>query len=450
VADLFIIKERLRFVLKLVAVGVAGGGLATWHFWRQADVVDGRESFLMAATVTGALVIAWVGLLVFYVSTRRVEAPAYHSPQELDSIPWWYVKILGLVLIIGGLGYAIHRLSGSHGDVFALMRSGALEELGTRLAEDPALLQRKEGRNGGTLLETAYGENRPDCVAMLVASGADPAQLAAGERNPLLDSLDNPPMLKVLLEAGFDPGLPDAEGIPPIHYAVERNLSGALSTLLRAGANADARDALSRTPLMRAVDAGNPELVRLLLDGGANPDAYDRRGDTALHKAVRRRSLEMATQLLDKGADPGLFNLAHASPLHLAAVDGHAGLVQLLLGRMGSADPVETGDFTPLEAALPARQYEAAQLLVDHGADINRILPEGDTLMHKLLEARDYRSVRFLINAGARVDIPNAKGETAFDLMRRKQLQGLIEMIEARDHPGAASPGGTADEDPSP
>ena len=57
----------------------------------------------------------------------------------------------------------------------------------------------------------------------------------------------------------------------------------------------------------------------------------------------------------------------------------------------------------------------------------------GYTATHLLLIAKEYNSVRFLIKEGASVQIPGPEGETAYDLMHRKQLQGLLDLVEERD-----------------
>ena len=73
--------------------------------------------------------------------------------------------------------------------------------------------------------------------------------------------------------------------------------------------------------------------------------------------------------------------------------------------------------------------------MIEHGSDINRVLSNGETLLHQAILDRNYQMARFLIRSGGDVLIANTKGETALDIMRRKQLQGLLDLVEARDHP---------------
>ncbi|MEA2068399.1 MAG: ankyrin repeat domain-containing protein, partial [Verrucomicrobiota bacterium] len=330
-ADLFIVKERLKLSLWLVGTGFFGSLLATWYFMRQTRF-DGEEgNFYMAAVVTGALALAWVGLLVFFLFAKRVVDPGHHNPGALDRFPWWLVKMFLLVVFIAAMGYGLKHFSRFVEGEFALLRSGDIELLEVRIKMDPALLEKPEGKAGATLVQVAFRENHPRAVAMLLANGATREGLDATGRNPVVASLENLPMLGTLLQAGFDPDEEDVDGVPPIHYAVSLHLADAIEALLGAGAKVDARDAAFRTPLIRVIEADDLPMAGTLLENGADVNAYDRRGDTPLHKAARRRSAAGIRLLLEHGADPRIFNFIHLTPLHIAALGGHDELVSIFL-----------------------------------------------------------------------------------------------------------------------
>jgi ankyrin repeat protein len=439
-ADLFIIKERLKFSLKLAAVGVGLGLLATWHFWRQLEFDADRSRFLLSAVVTGGLVLGLLGLLLFYIAAKQVVDPSKNLTDRFDSLPWWVFKIVVLLLAIGVMGFFIHRFSISSENEFDLLRKGKTALLKQRIEANPSLLKKKDLKEGVTLIQTAYREGDHAAVAVLLENGAEIEGMDLQGRNPVILSMGNLPMLEVLLKGGGDAELTDAEGIPPIHYAVEQHAGTALSMLLEAGAKIDARDPLFRTPLLRAVENDDLSTAETLIGLGAGVNEYDRRGDTALHKAARRRNTESIRMLLSNGADPRIFNFAQMTPLHLVTIGGHNDLVSIFLelpdmtGLHGENDMTGLhgeNDLTPLDHALKGRKYETADLLIEKGADINRIQANGDTLLHQTILARDYRTARFLIRAGGDIRIPNAKGETAYDIMRRKQLNGLLDLVDA-------------------
>jgi ankyrin repeat protein len=436
-ADLFIVKERLKLSLKLVGVAFIGGLLSTWYFLGQLKVGGEERSLYLSATVTGALALAWIGLLVFFLSAKRVVDPGHHNPGALDRFPWWTVKILLLAVLLAAGGYALQRYSHQMEGEFGLLRADELAMLRTRIQMEPTLLEKPEGKGGATLAQVAFRENHPEALAMLLEQGASPEGLDSQGRNALVASLDNLPMLDVLLAAGFDPDKPDAEGTPPIHYAVSLRMGEALAMLLEAGAKIDARDAGFRTPLMRAIEDDDLETASTLLEKGAQANAFDKRGDTALHTAVRRRNAAAIRLLLDHKADPRIFNFSHMTPIHIAALAGQNDLLSIFLEQPGLTGLRDEQDLTPLDYAIKEHRFETANLLIAAGADIDRILANGSTLLHQAILSRDYTTARFLIAANANVRIPDAKGETAFDILRRKQLSGLIDLVDQRDHPEA-------------
>src|SRR6185503_20334723 len=93
-------------------------------------------------------------------------------------------------------------------------------------------------------------------------------QLSSEEATPLLMAADraDAPYMRVLLELGADPFLPNAEGSTPLIAAAGL---GTTNPLEEAGTEAEALEA-----------------VQLLLDRGADIDAMDNNGDTAMHGAA--------------------------------------------------------------------------------------------------------------------------------------------------------------------
>ena len=401
------------------------------------EVGDDRSSYYFALVATGACGLGWIGLLIFYFIAPRFVAPERFGRAKERHFPWWTVTTLAVVALLVAGGFALHRFSRQMEGEFVLLREGDLQTLEQRIRQNPGLLEKPEGRSGAMLVQVAYRENLPEALELLFSLGASRESLSGAGGNPLSAALDKLPMLGTLLKAGFDPNKPDARGLPPLHYAVSLRLSDAAGLLLKNGADVDVRDNLFRTPLMRAIEGDDLPMAGILMEHGADVNAFDRRGDTALHRAVRKRNPESLRLLLKNGADPKKFNFNHMTPLHIAAQGGHDELVSIFLEQPGMTNLCDESDHTPFEYALMSRHYETAELLLDAGADLNRILAKGGTTLHEVIRVRDYAAARFLINHGADVYIPNAAGETVHDVLRRKQLAGLLEMVERRDHPEA-------------
>ncbi len=452
--DLFIIKGQLKLMLWFVGVGFFLGLLATWYAWGQIGLGgEGRENFLLSATVTGALALAWAGVLVSYLVARKimvlkpVDKSRWSRVSWAEKIPWGVIKYTLLLVFIGGMAFVVSWLSSKGANEFTLLSKGKFRQLEERISENPDLLERKERGSGKTLLVLALESGNGEAIDLLLSNGAE-LQYATNGPNWVVAALPNPPMLETLLLHGADPHAPDANGFAPIHHVVNAQNAPALLALLEAGADVDARTPLYQTPLMLAIMADDLLMAETLMGAGADLNRWDKRGDTALHKAVQRNNKKSVRFLLEKGADPKIFNFNHMAPIHITAFSGQTELIELLLEEPQQINLHNEDDRTPLDHALRGHQNDMARLLVDRGAAIDRIRANGYTTLHLMLIARDYKTVRFLIEEGADVHIANLDRETAFDLMRKKQLQSLLDLIDARDHPEAATTAADAVESP--
>ncbi len=123
-------------------------------------------------------------------------------------------------------------------------------------------------------LETA-GVRPPHTASELEMEGAT-AFLMAADRADV-------PLMRVLLELGADPLLPNAVGSTPLMAAAGL---GTRAPEEEAGSEPEARDA-----------------VQLLLDLGADIDAVDRNGDTAMHGAAFGSFPTVVQLLADNGAN---------------------------------------------------------------------------------------------------------------------------------------------------
>ena len=323
------------------------------------------------------------------------------------------------------------------------VRNGDDRAVEDMLTTHPNLVRIRPG--GQSLLDLAMSARDGEQVMMrLLAAGADPNEpgSATGGFRPLHRAAweDRPAMAQVLLTAGADPNIKDANGETPLHFAARRPGPGAVSKVLLAkGADPNARDARSRTPLHSAASGKNVEVVRVLIDGKADVDARNDEGRTPLHLAAARRNWEVAAALVKGGAHLAIKDNGGKTPAQLARAadaraDEGAGFVARLYEhalRDGgatdrtddlkaalradpaalSADPAAPGG-PLLHVAAALGQTDLAKLLLEAGADPKSRDAAGRTALHRAAWGYNPKTLDLLLHAGADVNARDAQGRT--------------------------------------
>lgn len=194
-------------------------------------------------------------------------------------------------------------------------------------------------RTGFTPLHMVAGVRKPDSSDM-----SDPAP-AAG-----LGRLSSPGFVRELVKRGaqvnfrLPKGAPKqqpntsssvgTEGATPFLFAADRGDVPLMRLLLQLGADPLLPNAEGTTPLLAAAGVGTNEpqeeageeseaveAVKLLLDLGADVNTVDKNGDTAMHGAAYNISPLVVKLLADRGADPQIWskpNKAGGTPLFIA------------------------------------------------------------------------------------------------------------------------------------
>jgi ankyrin repeat protein len=125
-----------------------------------------------------------------------------------------------------------------------------------------------------------------------------------------------------------------SEGATPFLFAADRGDVPLMKLLLELGADPLIPNFNDTTPLMAAAGVGTAEpqeeageeseaveAVKLLLDLGANVNTVDKNGDTAMHGAAFAISPQVVKLLAERGADPQIWknpNKAGGTPLFIA------------------------------------------------------------------------------------------------------------------------------------
>lgn len=169
---------------------------------------------------------------------------------------------------------------------------------------------------GATPYDTALSRGEEKIAALVREAGG-----GYGDKEKLLrDAVakGNVALVRQLLKDGMNPDLGREDNWPLLLMALQ---SGAatpemLTVLVEAGADINVFDANRRTPLHLIRDA---DVAALFLDRGADVNARDEQGHTPLHNAAREGNLELVAALLEHGAKATIRDEHDYTPLHSAA-----------------------------------------------------------------------------------------------------------------------------------
>jgi ankyrin repeat protein len=198
-------------------------------------------------------------------------------------------------------------------------------------------------RGGFTPLHTLPSVRRPDN-----SDGSDPAPpVGAGRISSLQfvrEIVKRGANVNFRLPAGSPPRQPgtsskvETDGATPFLFAADRADLPLMRLLLELGADPLLPNASNTTPLMAAAGVGTAEpfeevgeepeyleATKWLLDLGADPNVVNTSGDTAMHGAAYNISPTVANLLAERGADPKIWNKPNklgGTPLFIA--EGYA------------------------------------------------------------------------------------------------------------------------------
>jgi ankyrin repeat protein len=211
-------------------------------------------------------------------------------------------------------------------EIFDAIRAGDAARLTVLIATDRTVVNVRSERGHSPVLIAQY-HHKPDCLKVLLAAGPvldifDAAAVGATARvASLLDA--DPALLNAYSGDGFF----------PLALAAFFAHPDTVRLLLARGADVAqvARNPMRIQALHSAV-TGSFDAVKLLVEAGAPVNAAQHLGWTPLHEAVNRNDVAMTRYLLAHGADPKQQNEAGTSAIGIAAEKGQVEILKLLKG----------------------------------------------------------------------------------------------------------------------
>ena len=320
-----------------------------------------------------------------------------------------------------------------------------------------------------TALMVAVRENHPELVKLLIARGASVnARTRVGRA---------PNWVLPNSQAGFGHGIgivrggspdrgrraPTPGGMTPLLYASRDGRMDATRMLLDAGADINLRDANEITPLIAAITNNHPDVARYLIERGADIKAVDWYGRTPLWAAVETRNMDkdngtfensidrapflaLIETLLQRGADPNArtkevppvrndflrvtaslswVDFTGQTPFITAALAGDVPIMKLLLKHGADPNIPTFAGTTALMAAAGVNWVfdqtydegqpallEAVKLCVELGLDVNAVNSMGLTAVHGAANRGSDEILKYLVAQGAKLDVKDKEGRT--------------------------------------
>jgi uncharacterized protein len=262
--------------------------------------------------------------------------------------------------------------------------------------------RRADAKGGMTPLLYAARDGRLAAARMLVAAGADIELAEANGIRPLLMAVLNNNLMvaRVLLDHGADVNADDFWGRSPLWAAVEyRNLD-----MNNRDQDSPVDNGVDRAPIL--------EFIKVLLDVGANVNSRTREvppsrrwlyslgdvswvdftGQTPFLRAALSADTATMRLLLQYGADPNLPTLANTTPL-MAAAGVNWAVAQ-----------------TYTES--PQARLAAVELCLELGNDVNAANSMGLTALLGAANRGSNEIITLLVDRGARLDIKDREGRT--------------------------------------
>jgi len=250
-------------------------------------------------------------------------------------------------------------------------------------------------------LRAAIKATDADGVRAAISRGADVSKIDLDGMTPLhwAVHVDDPTIVKLLLDAGVSSNPANRYDLRPITLACTNGNATIVELLLNAGADANTTWTEGETALMTAARTGSADVVKLLLDHGADVNAVETwRGQTALMWAAAEGHADVIPLLIDHGASITIRSAKGWSAMLFAVREGQIDVVQTLIkagADVEDALPVveqhrESTSVLPGATGLNAfllaagnAHYELAAQLIDHGADVN-FASRGWTALHQV------------------------------------------------------------------
>ena len=226
--------------------------------------------------------------------------------------------------------------------------------------------------------------------------------------------------LERALALDFDPNLPLAGGIPPLHYAVPIGDTTLVRALLAAGA--------ARSAIYRGSTAYDLAFALKAWDVALTLAPEDQaRTDVQMRSAIANGELAALDRMHMLDADFNKIGPDGMTPLTLAVRSGRVPIVERLLAHGADANLAPENGVPPVLDAILSGEMEILERLLTSGADPNLAYRGRPLLQIALLAAPN--AVARLVAAGADPGATNDEGVTAKEIAQVLGQEELVALL---------------------
>lgn len=261
--------------------------------------------------------------------------------------------------------------------------------------------------NGYTALIYAIKNGNEEVKLMLIEAGAHTPYQLGLSAIALYDAIkqNDKKIITEIIASGFDVNeLPFND----VNYnllitALRGNRSGSVAVLIAAGADVNVQDANGSTPLFEAVMRNDVECATIILESDAKIDHMNNEGDTALLMACSKGYVDIVKLCLKARANIRICDKDENTPLLKAAAGCHTEIVALLLEVGAEVNKQNRWNGMALKWPAWFGNNELARMLIEAGADVNLYDIYGNTALSMALINKQYEVLQTIFKTAGKV-----------------------------------------------
>ncbi|KAM9338489.1 ankycorbin [Symphorus nematophorus] len=174
----------------------------------------------------------------------------------------------------------------------------------------------------------------------------------------------------------------DSEGKSALHVAAARGQTDCLAVILAHGADLSITDAAGFNPLHLAAKNNHIECCKKLIQSKCPIDATDSTGKAALHHAAVSGNIQTVQLLCELKSPINLKDADGLTPLLLAAKHAHTEVCSTLLDCSAEINASDNSGRTALMLASESNAVSVMEVLVQRGADLSAVDSQGHDVTH--------------------------------------------------------------------